>query len=411
MNPRDLMRDARSRLILDLPFFGFLALRLELRQANGLGTCATDGKHLIYDPAMLSQWSAAELNGIIAHEIMHCVSEHFLREDEHCIRVFGYSYTERIKRQSTLTSPELDELRRIHEIWNRAGDYTINLIIKDMDNKKLQLPSDALIDQVYRDKNTEQVFNILWKETDGGRKGNPAPRWGLVQPNTDKNKASAIACKEIAREWKIAVKGAAKHAQQQGKLPGGLEQFIDELLTPKISWRAVLWDFVERVSSNDYSWAVPRRKYLAHGIYLPSMISDEIPLIVFATDTSGSMFDEEIQQAGGELQSILNTFNTTLMAIFVDADIKDKNIRIFYQGDSVDISFEGRGGTDFRPVFEYIEKNGIEPSCLIYLTDMCGDFPDKAPDYPVLWIDTRDNGGNPFGDRIVMEVEGCGLSG
>jgi predicted metal-dependent peptidase len=27
---------------------------------------------------------------------------------------------------------------------------------------------------------------------------------------------------------------------------------------------------------------------------------------------------------------------------------------------------------------------------LIYLTDGCGTFPDKAPDFPVLWVCTTD---------------------
>jgi len=47
----------------------------------------------------------------------------------------------------------------------------------------------------------------------------------------------------------------------------------------------------------------------------------------------------------------------------------------------------GYGGTDFRPVFKYISEQE-EPTCLVFFTDMQGHFPEQAPDYPVLWINT-----------------------
>ena len=50
----------------------------------------------------------------------------------------------------------------------------------------------------------------------------------------------------------------------------------------------------------------------------------------------------------------------------------------------------GGGGTDFRPVFNYIGKHGeLLPSLLIYLTDGFGDYPERAPEYPVLWLLTE----------------------
>jgi len=402
MKTTNLIQFARSQLILNLFFFGSLALKLKLRETPGLGTCATDGEYLIYDPAMLPSWSKDELEGIVAHEILHCALHHFIREDNLTLCKFGFTYSDKIKNRivdtdtdDTVNTDELYLLYRIHQIWNQATDYAINHIVIDAG---LKLPSDALFNDEYKDKSSEEIFDILWN---GNKNDSTACAWGQVQPG---EKTSVTDKKEQARDWKIAVSQAAKAASARGTLSGGLSQFIDEFLAPKILWKTLLWDFVERSSSNDYSWLVPRRKYMSQGIYLPSMIADEIPLIVFVTDTSGSMYDDELKQAGGELQSILNTFNTTLMAIFADCDIKDENIRIFEQGDLIDIKFTGRGGTSFKPVFEYIEKNDIQPSCLIYLTDMDGDFPSDEPDYPVMWVDTRDSGGNPFGERIVMKV-------
>jgi len=52
--------------------------------------------------------------------------------------------------------------------------------------------------------------------------------------------------------------------------------------------------------------------------------------------------------------------------------------------DSVTLNPPQGGGTDFRPVFDWVAREGETPDGLIYLTDMYGCFP-SAPGYPVLW--------------------------
>jgi len=53
----------------------------------------------------------------------------------------------------------------------------------------------------------------------------------------------------------------------------------------------------------------------------------------------------------------------------------------------------GRGGTDFRPVFEWVAQQAhsesILPDVLIYLTDGYGTFPERESQYPTLWILTE----------------------
>lgn len=67
------------------------------------------------------------------------------------------------------------------------------------------------------------------------------------------------------------------------------------------------------------------------------------------------------------------------------------------------MKFRGRGGTSFVPVFEWIEekmKNGMRPDALFFFTDLCGDFPDKAPSYPVAWLAFDRDLKPPFGQVI-----------
>ena len=73
MNP--LFVKARSRLILDNPFFGTLCLRLkvvEWEQETG----ATDGVHLFYNPKWFEKLTDMERIGFLAHEVLHVVFLH-----------------------------------------------------------------------------------------------------------------------------------------------------------------------------------------------------------------------------------------------------------------------------------------------------------------------------------------------
>jgi len=71
---------ARVRLILSQPFFGTLSLRLKLVPGS-LPTMATDGARIVYNPAFVDELSPAELEGTVAHEVMHCALGHQCRRE------------------------------------------------------------------------------------------------------------------------------------------------------------------------------------------------------------------------------------------------------------------------------------------------------------------------------------------
>jgi predicted metal-dependent peptidase len=68
----------RTRLLLGQPFFGTLSLRLKLVPGNS-PTMATDGARIVYNPAFVDHLSPAELEGTLAHEVMHCALGHQCR--------------------------------------------------------------------------------------------------------------------------------------------------------------------------------------------------------------------------------------------------------------------------------------------------------------------------------------------
>ena len=64
----------------------------------------------------------------------------------------------------------------------------------------------------------------------------------------------------------------------------------------------------------------------------------------------------------------------------------------------------GGGGTAFSPVFDYLNKHGIDPIACVFLTDLyCDDYGDE-PSFPVLWVATdKDKTDAPFGEVVVMD--------
>lgn len=69
----------------------------------------------------------------------------------------------------------------------------------------------------------------------------------------------------------------------------------------------------------------------------------------------------------------------------------------------------GLGGTDFRPVFEYVEqlrrdKEFTNLKGLIYFTDGYGEFPAKKTDYDTAFVFVDDDYNNPDVPRWAIKL-------
>jgi predicted metal-dependent peptidase len=88
--------------------------------------------------------------------------------------------------------------------------------------------------------------------------------------------------------------------------------------------------------------------------------------------------------------------------VYCDAAVQSS--QEFQPWESIHLEPKGGGGTDFRPVFEWVEQNQIAAVCLIYLTDLCCHSYPEAPDYPVLWA-TNSRNSAPFGETVQISLE------
>jgi predicted metal-dependent peptidase len=124
---------------------------------------------------------------------------------------------------------------------------------------------------------------------------------------------------------------------------------------------------------------------------------------VIAVDTSGSIDRKALNHFAAEASGVLGAYDTTVRVIYCDTKVQKEEV--FTKADlPMKMKPVGGGGTDFRPAFKYVDKKGYTPACLIYFTDMYGDFPRQEPDYPVMWLTATERKTAPFGQTVLFKM-------
>lgn len=187
----------------------------------------------------------------------------------------------------------------------------------------------------------------------------------------------------------------------KGKLPAGLEDDIEAWKKPAlIPWQRVLrqWVGTKVRARFKYSLKRPNRRY---GAPQKGKIPTRKLQIAVAIDTSGSISDADLQAFIHEITGIMSSYKSTVTIIECDAAVQ--NVYKLTPFTKVKTKFKGRGGTDFRPVFEYIDEKHLDIDLLIFFTDLCGSFPDKKPRYPTLWVTVDGTYKAPWGDTLELK--------
>jgi predicted metal-dependent peptidase len=401
---------ARADLIMEHPFFASLALRLALKEDPACPTAWTDGKVFAYNPAYVNTLSSDTLTGLSAHSVMHPACGHHTRRED-----------------------------RDPKMWNRACDYAINPILLDAG---LTLPDGFLYDAAFKGKTADAVYTALTgenkeqKERDGepdpDRETTTAVRLDKTPPSSDAGVPGREADMDDSDEtrtdpgmsgevrdgrgrdgtslehgeetdWEQALVEAAATARRMGRLPRGIDLFLENKLYPRLPWQELLARFIQRTARWDYAWTTPNRRYIHQNLYFPSLASPELTEVAVVVDTSGSIRPEELDRFAAEVSAILELFPSRLHLIYADMAVTGYHVL-----ESRDLSFAvrpaGGGGTDFRPAFAFLDQRFVTPACLVYLTDMeCRLFPEKPPGYPVLWVNTGTGKTvPPFGGMIRL---------
>jgi len=167
------------------------------------------------------------------------------------------------------------------------------------------------------------------------------------------------------------------HAKNIGTVPGGLLRWAQGMLKSKVNWREVLRRKVGRRAQllrsreGDFSFLHPHRLSLWHNkppIILPSIVAPQLNVAI-VIDTSGSMSDEELEQAVAEVRAITRSGGYITHIISCDVDVhkveKVWGSRLPHEA----LRLVGGGGTNMVAGLRWVQEN-IRPRPLaIVITD------------------------------------------
>ena len=390
----------------------------KLTDADAVPTACTDGLNILYNRNFLATLIEAEVRGVIVHENKH-------KEGRHTII---YAYLWRIDAQ----------------LANLSCDACINIGIVDENPRGeciqaitypegfAALPEGAFVDARFRGMSVPEIFDILYEEKygkgedgeEGGQEPPPEPPRGgggggepldgQPVPSNAKGEEEGEdgeeggegggstgetldehdweSAQEMPEEEQREVCNKIENALREGailagKTGGNVSGELQELLTPKVDWVKCMASFArEQCAGKDYgTYARPNRRFIDSDIIMPTSVSETIPDLLVAMDTSGSCW-AALPYFLGELKAICTTLSPhTLHVMFWDTNVVyEKYVDNQVEGLEIKHAFGG-GGTDVNCVTTYMREHKIKPTAAIVLTDGFLNAGWSTWDCPVFW--------------------------
>lgn len=395
---------ARTRLILDKPFLGALVLRMPLEMGDPAWctTAATDAKKIYFNYEYINQLHGSETQFVLAKQALHCALSHFARRGH-----------------------------RIKHRWDLACEYAINPILVE---EGFTAPPGTLIEDSFSGMSAEEIYCCLQDKDDGDADSSENEEEGNeettdptdsddspdAQPPQEQNQQNddepddsdfkgspqpaTMSQQEqdnLSVQWQQRLAGAAQQAQQAGKLSESMARMVEFMLQPKLPWRALLARHMTATARDDYNYSRPSSRRGDPSIF-PSLRSSQVNMVV-AIDVSGSIDDQEMSEFLCEIDAIKGQLRARISLLACDAELVKGSPWIFESWEEFALpkTITGGGGTDFRPVFDWVEKQDQAPELLVYFSDCVGKFPSYQPHYSVIWL-VKGNQTVPFGQRIQL---------
>ena len=422
--------DCVTELLRKQPFFGSLVLRLPLRPDSSRETLATDGHEIRYSPRWVAETDSHLIETAMARVVMACALKHHTRRGERdperwqmasqlvthaLIRDAGFTLPPDAEAWDGLTVEQAyDRLQAQDGDSPNDADAPSGAAAGAGAAEAGQSPPDGEDDDTgdssdSADNGNSQDGDGDDQQADGqGQDGDDEADEGTsdAPPSHDPSGTGEVmdadaragddgepaeAPVDVNAEeqaWDEAMHQALNIARAEGKVPGRVEETIQGAHASTLDWRTLLRRYMTDAASHDYSWSVPNRRFIDGGLYLPSIRSEGIETIAFIVDVSSSLPTPTLAEFWAELREVAAEIRPdSVIVLQVDTILQDV---AEYDADDLpdEIAVKGRGGTDFRPGFAWLDERGIEPGVCLYFTDMeCSDFPEAEPPFPTIWVD------------------------
>lgn len=360
-----ILQNCRNELYLDFPYLDGAFASLEYEADNSIIAIGTDGEKIYFNPAfLLKQYvedPVAVRRGYL-HMLLHCLYLHiFMMPDK-----------------------GTDE-------WNRECDSFVEKLIDKFiqESGSHSLKKRSLNDTEMTDNSFDD--HTLWQRTAGQMSGGrrTKEKWERVLAYTSQNKTGT--------------------QSRAGTQTTNRQEELDEIYRSRYDYRKFLKQFCrlrEEVELDTESFDYIFYHFgMEHYGNLPLIEPLEykevnrLEELVIAIDTSGSCSKETVQRFLGETYAILSekeNFFSRMKVYIIQCDCFIQKVDVIHSEEewkeySRKMTIQGRGGTDFRPVFELIrqEKERKELKnlrALIYFTDGDGIYPRQKPDYETAFV-------------------------
>lgn len=403
---------AHDDILMHLRFFDMALAQLSRRERWDMGCFATDGQTLFYDPVyVLKRYeeNPRYVARVYLHMLLHCIFSHSFQYDK------------------------LDG-----EKWDMAADIAVENVIIDMKLPGVTLEQDA---------DAVRKLRIL-REDIGPLTAERIYRYLRHNPLTpgEKQDLQRLFVKDIHSLWKPAeqleitqeqwkkiserVKADLKSFTKAKSGAETLEKNLEETTRDRYDYSEILRRFTvmgEDITVNDDEFDYIYYTYgLEHYGNLPLIEPLEYKEInkvrefVIAIDTSascrGPIVKAFLQKTYSILKGSENFFHKINVHIIQCDNEVQSDTRITCDDDFESFmkygKLNGFGATDFRPVFQYIEQLRGQGEFenlkgLIYFTDGYGIYPERMPDYQVIFafLDEDENRGPvpPWSMKVILE--------
>jgi predicted metal-dependent peptidase len=395
---------ARVGLLLKTPFFGNMATRMKIINADEwCQTAATDGRNFYYNTEFVKKLSTKKLEFLFAHEIGHCVFDHFGRAGS-----------------------------RNRQLCNISQDYAINQILADekigdvidevpicLDSQYRGLAWEEIYDKLYekadiREISLDELMKELGETLDEHINGDGAQS----KDGKDKEQDGDTRGKApvLTKEEKQKIKDEIKEAMIQsaaaagaGKTPGAIQRLIKDLTEAKMNWREILRMNIQSIIRNDYSFTRPSRKGWGTGAILPGLVNDETIDIAIAVDMSGSIGMDDAKVFFSEIKGIMDQYADFSIKVWC-FDTEVYNYAEFTQDnveELLDYEPKGGGGTEFVVNWTFMKENAIEPKKFVMFTDgyPWGSWGDENYCDTLFIVKGNERAEAPFGQTVIYEKD------
>lgn len=386
---------ARVGLLLKAPFFGNMATRMQMIEADDwCPTAATDGRRFFYNTKFVEKLSVKKLEFLFAHEICHCIFDHFGRVGS-----------------------------RDRQLSNIAQDFAVNQILVDERIGEKITEVKICYDPKYRGLAWEEIYDDLYAKAEKipmeqllkelGDLLDEHIKEGDGQGDGDKDgKGRPTITKEDAQKIKDEIKQAmiqSAAAAGAGKTPAGIQRLIKDMTEPKMNWRELVRQEIQSIVRNDYSFQRPNRKSWHSGAILPGMKEATTIDVAIGMDMSGSIGDEDARVFLSEIKGIMDQYEDFKINLWCfDTEIYNhKEITHDESHELEEYEPQGGGGTDFEVNFQFMKDNGIQPKKFIMFTDgyPCGSWGEEDYCDTLFIVKGNTSAEAPFGQTVIYEKD------